>query len=202
MATAAMIMLIFQSAAAEIEKPLSETAAKEFFIQKVQPLLQDKCLGCHGDDEKNIEADLDMRTREGLLKGGESGEAALVPSQPEKSPMYRAILRQDKKFKMPPKDRNALSKDEIEIFRKWILAGAPWSIAPTNAVAKPKWSYKAEDIWAFQPVKKVSVPKIQNSKLKTQNLPRCLRGPPHHHLGKRTDDCKGEHVLPEFEAEA
>src|SRR5690348_11454568 len=98
------------------EEPMSETEAKDFFIQKVHPLLQTKCLGCHGDDEKNIEADLDMRTREGLLHGGESGEPSLIPGQPEKSPMYRAILRQDKKFKMPPKDRNALSKDEIKIF--------------------------------------------------------------------------------------
>jgi hypothetical protein len=168
-ATAAMMMLVFQSAAAEIEKPLSETATKEFFIQKVQPLLQQKCFGCHGEDKDGIEGELDMSTREGLLKGGESAKPSLVPGQPEKSPMYLAILRQDDDFKMPPKDRNALSKDEIEIVRQWILSGAPWATAPTNGATKPKWSYKAEDIWAFQPVKKVSVPKIAKPKSQIKN---------------------------------
>ncbi|MEO5803164.1 MAG: DUF1549 domain-containing protein, partial [Verrucomicrobiota bacterium] len=152
------------------EKPLPETDAKKKFVHKVQPLLQEKCFGCHGKDKDGIEGELDMSTREGLLKGGESKKPSLVPGQPEKSPMYLAILRQDDDFKMPPKDRNALSKDEIEIVRQWILSGAPWATAQTNAATQPKWSYKAEDIWAFQPVKKVSVPKTQNSELKTQNF--------------------------------
>ncbi len=173
----------FHLLAGEVDPGMSGGKAKEFFLQKVRPLLQDKCLGCHGDDEKNIEGELDMRTREGLLHGGESRKPALVPGRPEKSPMFRAVLRQDKKLKMPPKDRNALSQTEIEIFRQWILAGAPWATAPTNAAPKPKWSYKPEDIWAFQPVKKVSVPEtanrlsIPNSKSKIENRKSPIQNP-------------------------
>ena len=149
-------------------KPLSETDARELFLEKVQPILQSKCLGCHGDDKKNIEAELDMSTREGLLKGGESGAPSLVPGNPEKSKMFRGVLRQGK-FKMPPKDRNKLEPDEIESLRQWIVAGAPWAEAPTNAPAKSKWSYKEEDVWAFHPVKERKVPTkgIDETKIKS-----------------------------------
>src|SRR4051812_1471914 len=103
---------LYQPATAQnSEKPLFESEANEFFLQKVHPLLEAKCFGCHGEDSKNIEGDLDMRTREGLVKGGESGKPAVVPGKPEESPMFRAVLRREK-MKMPPKDRNALSTEE------------------------------------------------------------------------------------------
>src|SRR5829696_586821 len=84
-----------------------------FFSDKVFPLLEAKCFGCHGEP-KDREAEFDMRTRNGLLKGGESGQPALVPHEPEKSRMLHAVLRQGE-LKMPPKDRNRLTTDEIEI---------------------------------------------------------------------------------------
>src|SRR5437016_4497455 len=72
-----------------ISGKISGAGAKDFFLETVHPLLESKCFGCHGEDKKNIEAELDMSTREGLLKGGESGEPALVPGNPEKSKMFR-----------------------------------------------------------------------------------------------------------------
>src|SRR3954471_10119080 len=130
----------------------AQAAPEDFFQQKVYPLLQSKCTGCHGDGGQ-MEGDLDLRTREGFLKGGESGEPAIVPGDPEKSRAYKAILRTNK-LKMPPKDRNKLDAQEIETIGRWIADGAPWFEIKTNA---PKWSYKAEDIWAFRPVKKRAV---------------------------------------------
>src|SRR5213595_1704658 len=96
-------------------------AAADFFLEKVHPLLESKCFGCHGEP-KDREADLDMRTRAGLLKGGESGKPALIPSQPDQSPLFQAVLRQGK-LKMPPKDRNKLEPEEVEILRRWIVDG-------------------------------------------------------------------------------
>src|ERR1051326_6489864 len=95
-----------------------------FFTQKVHPLLEAKCFGCHGE-AKDREGEFDMRTREGLLKGGESGKPAIVPGDPERSSLLQAVLRKGK-LKMPPKDRNKLSSEEIEVLRKWIAAGAVW----------------------------------------------------------------------------
>ena len=142
--------------------------AADFFPQIVRPLLEAKCFGCHGE-EKDREAEFDMRTREGLLKGGESGKPALVPGEPEKSPMFRAVLRTEK-LKMPPKERNKLSDVEVETLRQWIAAGAQWVESPKSAgESKPKWEYKPEDIWAFQPLAKPAVPQIGNALSKIQN---------------------------------
>ncbi|MDB6026524.1 MAG: Planctomycete cytochrome [Verrucomicrobiales bacterium] len=128
--------------------------SKDFFIQTIHPLLQSKCYGCHGEDKKNIEGELDMSTREGLLKGGESGKPALIPGKPEDSPMFRAVLRREK-MKMPPKERNKLAPEEIELLRKWIAEGAVWENASTTTNGQPKWNYKEEDIWAFKPARKI-----------------------------------------------
>ena len=124
-------------------------AAADFFRDKVHPLLEAKCFGCHGEP-KDREGEFEMRTREGLLKGGESGEAALVPGDPDKSRMFEAVLRRGK-LKMPPKERNKLETEEIEVLRQWIAGGAPWA-EPKGG--KPRWEYKPEDIWAFQPLRK------------------------------------------------
>ena len=144
------------TAFAETQSARSEAA--QYFHQTVRPLLQSKCFGCHGEDQKNIEGELDMSTREGLLKGGESGKPALIPGKPDESAMFRAVLRHDK-LKMPPKDRNKLSADEIEVLRKWIAEGAVWEKENgTNVSTTSQWSYKEEDIWAFRPTKKTAVP--------------------------------------------
>jgi hypothetical protein len=136
----------------------------DFFSQKVHPLLEAKCFGCHGEP-KDREAELDMRTRAGLLKGGESGKPALVAGQPNQSPMFKAVLRQGK-LKMPPKERNKLELEEIEIIRQWITDGALWS-EPKEG--KPKWALKPEDIWAFQPVARHSRTASSQSDSRVEN---------------------------------
>ena len=95
-----------------------------------------------------------MRTREGLLRGGESGKPGIVPREPEHSPMFLAVLRQGK-LKMPPKEKNQLTSAETEILRQWIASGAVWAESKTP---KPKWELKPEDIWAFQPLSNPTIP--------------------------------------------
>ncbi|MEQ1858477.1 MAG: PSD1 and planctomycete cytochrome C domain-containing protein [Chthoniobacteraceae bacterium] len=155
------------------------TAAASPLAAQVRALLNDKCLACHGDDAEKIKGDYDMRTREGTLKGGESGEAAVVPGQPEKSPLFLAVTRRDKDFAMPPKENEKLSPEQVELLRKWIAGGAEW----TDAVAKPKWDaadgvtvatsggqsgdwndrrYKPEEVWAYQPIRRPAVPAAES----------------------------------------
>jgi mono/diheme cytochrome c family protein len=154
-------------------------AARMAFAADVLPLLRRKCFGCHGDG-KDLEGKLDLRTRAGMLKGGESGPA-LVPGRPAKSRLYQSVLRTGK-LQMPPKERNKLTKSETETLRKWIAAGAPWVVE--NARAKPaggKWDgksgvkvvtsgglsaewtnrkYRPEDLWAYRPIRRVPLPKV------------------------------------------
>jgi cytochrome c553 len=90
------------------------------FESDVQPLLQAKCVRCHGD--KTRKADLDLRTRAGIVKGSESG-AVIVPGKPAGSKLYEMVHE----GKMPPGAKDKLSKAEVEIIQRWIEAGARFS---------------------------------------------------------------------------
>ena len=59
---------------------------ERLFALKVHSVLSSKCFACHGEDSKKIKGELNLTSRTGLLKGGESREPSLVPGQPLKSP--------------------------------------------------------------------------------------------------------------------
>src|SRR5690242_160980 len=54
----------------------------------IRPLLQAKCVRCHGG--KARKAALDLTTPAGILKGGESGPV-VVPGKPEDSLLYEKV---------------------------------------------------------------------------------------------------------------
>ena len=95
-------------------------------LSAVRSLLKTKCLVCHGDDAKDLKGSLDLRTRATALKGGESGEAAIVPGHPERSPLYISVTRPADGLQMPPKENDRLDPKQIELIKQWIAAGAPW----------------------------------------------------------------------------
>ncbi|MBX7207633.1 MAG: PSD1 and planctomycete cytochrome C domain-containing protein [Verrucomicrobiaceae bacterium] len=155
--------------------------AAQLFVRRVKPLFSEKCLGCHGKDPQKIKADYDMRTRELAFKGGESGEAAIVPGQPEKSPLYLSVTRahEDEWKPMPPKEPDKLYAEQIAWIKDWIAGGAPWpDEAKAREIAKAnadKWAaedgsavktsgglsadwtnrkYKPESLWGYAAVVK------------------------------------------------
>ena len=105
-----------------------EVPADVLFARKIQPLFKVKCLTCHGDNPEKLKGDLDMRTRAGLLKGGESEESALVPGKAMTSPLYLAVTRAHEAdwSAMPPKENDKLSAEQVGYIKEWITAGAPW----------------------------------------------------------------------------
>ncbi len=105
-----------------------EVAADVLFARKIQPLFKVKCLTCHGDDPEKLKGELDMRTRAGLLAGGESEEPVLVPGEALASPLFLAVTREheDDWSAMPPKANDKLSAEQVGYVKQWIAAGAPW----------------------------------------------------------------------------
>jgi mono/diheme cytochrome c family protein len=87
------------------------------FEKDVLPLLQAKCVRCHGDQARK--AELDLRTRAGILKGGESGPV-LAPGKPAAS----RLLEMVESARMPPGKNPKLTPAEVETVRRWIEAGA------------------------------------------------------------------------------
>ena len=74
------------------------------FSRDVRPILSEMCFSCHGPDEKGRKGELLLSEMDGALKGGESGEPAIVPGKPALSEMIKrifgllaleAMLRQD-----------------------------------------------------------------------------------------------------------
>src|SRR3989441_7822131 len=109
--------------AIEVAVPASQTPptaqSVEYFEAKVRPGLAANCYDCHTDERMG---GLRLDSREGLLKGGESGPA-IVPGDPDKSVMIQAI-RQTDKLKMPKGGR--LKLEEIDALTEWVKAGAVW----------------------------------------------------------------------------
>ncbi len=182
MCLAAIVASIF---AAQIS--IANDEAELLFVRRIQPLLSEKCLACHGNDESDIQGGLDMRSRAKLLKGGDQEKPAIVVGKPDESPIYQAILRTHDDWQpMPPKEADKLYAEQIQWVKDWIAGGAPWpdservkAIAAANAdkwsaedgiIVKTKgalsteWAnrrYKPEGLWGYQPVKKPEVPNSQ-----------------------------------------
>ncbi len=130
------------------------------FKRDVMPILEERCLDCHGEDEQESGLRLDLRAK--MLRGGDSGLPAMVPGKPEKSYLIEVIKHLDEDFKMPP-DEDQLPKDEIEVLTRWIMQGAVWP-GQMDAVAKEESSH-----WAFQPVVRPNVPTTPNSNTDDQH---------------------------------
>jgi len=67
------------------------------------------------------------------LKGGDSGPA-LVPGDPDKSLLIRAVRRTDKELQMPPKEK--LADSQIADLTAWLKMGAPIRASPERSQAR------------------------------------------------------------------
>jgi len=119
------------------------------FKRDIAPILEDRCWGCHGEDEQESGLRLDRRAF--LLKGGDSGLAAVVPGKPDKSYLIEVVRHLDADVKMPP-DEDQLPAKQIELLAAWVEEGAVWP-GQMQEVAREK-----SDHWSFQPVKRPSTP--------------------------------------------
>lgn len=98
----------------------------------VQALMDKHCVKCHGPIEQKSGLELD--TVDAVLRGGDDG-AAVVPGDPENSPLY-TYLAPDSDPHMPPKKQ--LDDAQRALIREWIAALAqPEDEAPRLAEAEP-----------------------------------------------------------------
>ncbi len=95
-------------------------ASDDHFESKIRPLLIERCLKCH--DAKESKGGLRLDSRDGFLKGGQSGPAINL-EKPRESLLIQAILHLNG-LEMPPDGR--LQARQIEDLAKWIEIGMPW----------------------------------------------------------------------------
>jgi WD40 repeat protein len=110
----------------------------------VLPILRANCYACH--QTSKTQGGFRMTDFEGLLKGGESGDAAIVAGNPEASNLLREITPVDGKAEMP-KNLAPLKPTEIEIIRKWIAQGAVQDVVDTG----PRFTNEKPPIYSRPP---------------------------------------------------
>jgi mono/diheme cytochrome c family protein len=138
---------------------------QEFNQHDVGPIVMRRCTACHGARRK--EADLDLRTKASMLKGGKSGPA-IVLGKPDES----LLIKRVRANQMPPPARlveasvKPMEKTELDMIVRWIAAGAPEvEITPDVATTSPDplVTDKDRDFWAFRPPKSPPVPRVNST---------------------------------------
>jgi hypothetical protein len=112
-------------------------AEKVDFAKQIKPLLERSCITCHGADKQRSNFRVDSLAA--LLKGGNSGSAAVVPGKSAQSPLLDYVSGRVEGMEMPPMPKrdkfDAFTKDEVELLRAWIEQGALW---PADVSLRPR----------------------------------------------------------------
>ncbi len=108
-----------------------ETPAPVSYHREIQPIFARHCLGCH--QEAKPQGGYVMTRFDRLLAGGESGEPAVVPGDPEAGTLLVQITPVDGVAEMPKKGP-PLPEQDISLIRRWIVEGAR-DDSPSSAIA-------------------------------------------------------------------
>src|SRR5258706_675679 len=136
------------------------------FNRDIRSILSKNCFACHGPDNNARKAGLRLDTKSGIFERTEKHEAVVVPGILEKSELWRRITATDPDDVMPPPKANKVLKpEEKELFRRWILAGAPWQ--GHWAYIKPeRQAVPRVDHWARNPIDAFVLAKLRSNGLK------------------------------------
>jgi hypothetical protein len=98
------------------------------FNRDIRPILVEHCFSCHGADSASRQADLRLDRRDDAVAQG-----AIVPGDPDSSPLLDRIFSDDPEAVMPPPaTKKPLSAEQKEQLTKWIAGGAAY---------EPHWSF-------------------------------------------------------------
>ncbi len=144
------------------------------FVKDIKPILETRCLKCHGGTMQA--AKLDLRSREAALKGSEKGPV-LVVHKPDESTLYKKIAGIEKPL-MPMDGK--LPDPQIAAIRQWIEQGAPWEGSLDTGAAGAKqdlssleqWKVPegARNYWAFSKPVRTAPPKTGDAEWDTHPI--------------------------------
>lgn len=106
--------------------PPASKQAGVTFAKDIKPILDKSCVKCHSGDKPKSKYRMDSLAS--VIKGGESGDPAVVPGHSDKSPIVLYTSDAVEEMEMPPTEKRdrfpALTKDQIGLVRAWIDQGA------------------------------------------------------------------------------
>ena len=112
------------------------------FSREVRPILSQNCFTCHGPADDRRRRDLRLDTPEGFFADRpEFGGPVIVAGNADESLLYQRITAEVERDRMP-RNREALTDDEIATIRLWIDQGAErnthWAfVAPERPALPP-----------------------------------------------------------------
>lgn len=108
------------------------------YSHDVKPILNQKCISCHGGVKKK--GGFSLLFRDEALSPTASGKPAIIPGDAAASDMIRRLSHTDPEERMPYHEA-PLSETEIDVLTRWVDEGA-----------------KFETHWSYLPVEKPVVP--------------------------------------------
>ncbi len=153
---------LLKSARAQTPAPRALSSdASAFFELRVRPLLQRRCVSCHGPAVQQSGLRLDRA--EGLKQGGRRG-APIRVGDPEGSLLLRVVSGREAGLRMPPDA--PLPAAEIADLGRWVRAGAVWP--PSGAAPNPSPRSATEapsggTHWAFRPIRVPPPPRVKQT---------------------------------------
>src|ERR1700688_3631423 len=152
---AAGLWLVLSSAARSGEAqptPAAEESVKKLsFNDTIQPILSENCYACHGPDPGGRKAGLRLDRGEFAFAPHQDSHdkygPAIIPGNPEKSPLIHRIETKNVKERMPPPEAHkTLKPEQIALLREWVKQGAQY-----------------EELWSFLPPKRQAIPAVTRS---------------------------------------
>jgi len=156
-----LFALIFAGSVHPLASQTVNAGTTEFFENKIRPILANNCFGCHTNSHLG---DLRLDSLEAMKKGGKRGPA-LVPGDPERSLLIKAVRQTDPDLKMPYGSK--LKPSEVAALESWVKAGAAWPASTAAAVTASKdgkyvISPERRNFWSFLPLKSPPEPVVKD----------------------------------------
>lgn len=143
-----------------------------FFAERVEPILRERCYGCHSHASGTMEGMLALDWKSGWETGGDRG-SAIRPGEPDQSLLIQAVRHTHAELKMP---EERLPESEIGVLVEWVKRGAhdPRTVKPVERAAA------AREWWSLRDLLRPQVPDtgganpvdaFLNARLIAENLP-------------------------------
>ncbi|TVZ16956.1 PSD1 and planctomycete cytochrome C domain-containing protein [Maribacter sp. MAR_2009_72] len=118
----------------------NSSSKKIDFSSQIKPILNNKCITCHGGVKKS--GDFSLLFREDAFAATASGKPAIIPGDASGSEFIKRLKSNDPELRMPY-EKPPLTKEEIELLTQWVEQGAEWG-----------------EHWAYTLPEKVEVPAL------------------------------------------
>ncbi|MRI00573.1 DUF1553 domain-containing protein [Kriegella sp. EG-1] len=127
-----------------------QTSEPVDFSTQIKPILNNKCITCHGGVKKNGGFSLLFESE--AFADTKSGKPAIIRGDASGSEFIKRLHEDDPELRMPY-EKPKLSDEEIDLLTRWVNQGAKWG-----------------EHWAYSLPNKVEIPSIPSEASFTTNL--------------------------------